>query len=282
MKFAHMRPILTKIGAKPMAELAKDDYETVKKDLLANTELTVATVHKKLSLLRTIVYYAVERGFCESMKFPTLPSPQYKCFVPPSPDEVAAIYQAAPPHIQRVVVIGAYCGVRIGECELLSLTWDDIDFERKILRVHGSKKNPNAPWREVPIRESLMPLFCEWHKDDISSGNSYLIHFAGKSVTTIKNAWHSTLKRAGITRHIRPYDLRHAFGTELVAAGVDVGTVAKLMGHSSPTMLLTHYQYVMDKQKSSAVEALPDTTPMCRANVPQKNRGHGITRNPLI
>ena len=77
-------------------------------------------------------------------------------------------------------------------------------------------------------------------------------------MSSIKNAWKQTLQRAGITRRIRPYDLRHAFATELIAGGVDVGTVAKLMGHSTPTMLLTHYQHVMDKQKRAAVEALPD------------------------
>ncbi|MBQ7617672.1 MAG: hypothetical protein IJS50_02240, partial [Desulfovibrio sp.] len=57
-------------------------------------------------------------------------------------------------------------------------------------------------------------------------------------------------------------DLRQAFGTELVAAGVDIGMVAKLMVHSSPTMLLTHYQYVMDSQKKRAVENLPTMSGM--------------------
>ena len=66
------------------------------------------------------------------------------------------------------------------------------------------------------------------------------------------------MRRAFIERRIRPYDLRHAFATELIAAGVDIGTVAKLMGHSGPTMLLTHYQYVMDRQKREAVENLPE------------------------
>ncbi|MBQ7584833.1 MAG: tyrosine-type recombinase/integrase [Desulfovibrionaceae bacterium] len=51
-----------------------------------------------------------------------------------------------------------------------------------------------------------------------------------------------------MNRRIRPYDLRHTFATELIAAGTDIGTVAKLMGHSSPTMLLNHYQYTMDVQ----------------------------------
>nr|WP_242621228.1 tyrosine-type recombinase/integrase [Desulfovibrio legallii] len=35
----------------------------------------------------------------------------------------------------------------------------------------------------------------------------------------------------------RPYDLRHGFATEAIAADVDVGTVATLMGHSSPSMV---------------------------------------------
>ena len=70
-------------------------------------------------------------------------------------------------------------------------------------------------------------------------------------------AWRGALRRAGITRRIRPYDLRHAFATEAIAAGVDIGTVAKLMGHSSPMMLLKHYQHVMDSQKRAAIEALP-------------------------
>ncbi len=131
--------------------------------------------------------------------------------------------------------------------------------DQKILRVYGSKKNEGAPYREVPIRESLVPTFEAWKEEDKAIGAQYLIHYCGRpSRTQIKRAWRKMLKRAGITRYIRPYDLRHAFGTELVAAGGDVGTVAKFMGYTSPTMLLNHYQYVMDKQKRAVVEALPD------------------------
>lgn len=66
------------------------------------------------------------------------------------------------------------------------------------------------------------------------------------------------LIRAGITRRIRPYDLRHAFATEAIAAGADIGTVAKLMGHTDMNMILKHYQHVLSSQKRAAVEALPE------------------------
>lgn len=85
-----------------------------------------------------------------------------------------------------------------------------------------------------------------------------------------------TLKNAGINRRIRPHDLRHAFSTEMIANGADIGTVAKLLGHSTQAMLLKHYQYVLDKQKKAAVKMLPSlqvTYPACDQNNVTKSRG---------
>ena len=108
------------------------------------------------------------------------------------------------------------------------------------------------------------PVFEAWREEDLRIGAVHLINYNGRPLSSVKTAWWCALNRAGITRRIRPYDLRHAFATDLIAGGVDVGTVLKLMGHSSPTMILTHYQYVMDRQKRAAVEALTDV-----GNVPK-------------
>ena len=61
-----------------------------------------------------------------------------------------------------------------------------------------------------------------------------------------------------IDRKLRPTDLRHAFASNLLRNGKDIGTVAQLMGHSSPTMLLKHYQHVCTPQKREAIESLGD------------------------
>ena len=106
----------------------------------------------------------------------------------------------AEPHIQRVIILGAFLGVRVGRCELFQLTWDDVDLDLKIVRIHGSKKNANSPWREVPIRSSLVTLFQQWKQEDLESGNTYLIHFKGKPVKSIKRSWQTALDKAGITR----------------------------------------------------------------------------------
>ena len=264
-----MRSTLLAYGTSPLADLTPDKIEALMQQMLA-TSVKPITVRKRFAVLRSVLRWAESKDYLQGVRFPKLPSAQYERFVPLSPTELGALLAVAPQHIQRVIIIGAQCGARVGPCELLRLQWPDVDFDAGLIRIHGAKKNPNAPWREVPIRESLVPLFRQWRAEDEAQGASHIVHFHGKAVQSIKTAWRHCLARAGITRRIRPYDLCHAFATELIAAGTDIGTVAKLMGHSTPTMLLKHYQYVMDGQKRNAVEALPDLAyvpkPMCPKN----------------
>lgn len=252
-----MRPVLKMHGQKAIGKIDK----TVFNECLAYFQsqyVCATTVRHRAATLRRILAWCVEKEMCAPITFPRLPSASYKKFIPPTPEELATMLHAAPHHIQRVIILGSQCGVRVGPCELFQLTWQDVDFSRAALIVHGSRKNKNAPWREIPLRQGLLSVLHEWRELDQANGIAHIINYDGKPVTSIKRAWTTMLKNAGITRRIRPYDLRHAFATELIAAGVDIGTVAKLMGHSSPTMILNHYQYVMDRQKREAVENLPE------------------------
>lgn len=42
------------------------------------------------------------------------------------------------------------------------------------------------------------------------------------------------------------------------------------IGHSSPAMILMHYQYVMDGQKRTAVEALPELAHVPKSMCPKE------------
>ena len=270
-----MRQPLKSLGATPIDKIGRMQLQNIM-DEMGKANVKPVTVRARMSVLRTVLRWAAAQGYREPVDCPILPPAHYERFVPPTPEELAAILQSAPSHIVRVVILGAQCGVRVGPCELFRLTWNDVDLHQRILHVHGAKKNPHAIWREVPIRESLLPVFSGWQQEDARMGMEYIIHYRGKPVNKIQTAWDETLRRAGITRRIRPYDLRHAFATEAIAAGVDIGTVARLMGHSSPSMILMHYQYVMDGQKRAAVEALPDLH-MCPKTCAQQISPNEIT-----
>lgn len=252
-----MKAALSMFARKPVREIGKKEAEMLL-DALRCRSIKALTVREYMHVLHAVLSWAAEKGFCPKPDFPRMPKAEPKRFVPPSVDELGRMLAVAPPHLQRILILGSQTGLRVGGSELFSLKWENVDLLQGILRVHGARKNLRAFWREIPLKPSLVETLGTWKAEDSAANCEWLIHYKGRPVQNIRSAWKATLERAGITRHIRPYDLRHAFATELIASGVDIGTVAKLMGHSSPVMILNHYQYVMDKQKREAIDALPD------------------------
>ena len=111
--------------------------------------------------------------------------------------------------------------------------------------------------RDVPIRDDVLALLRGWQGEDTRIGCEYVIAYKGRPVRSISSGWHNALKRAGITRRIRPYDLRHAFASLALMHGADIKSVAETMGHRGITMLLTVYQHTRFDQRRRAVNAAP-------------------------
>ena len=51
-------------------------------------------------------------------------------------------------------------------------------------------------------------------------------------MTELEPAHQKALRKSGIAPPFRLYDLRHTYGTRAIEAGIDVFSVAKLMGHA--------------------------------------------------
>ena len=197
--------------------------------------VSASSLKRYLSQVFSVIRWAYENEVLKELpRFPKLPHIEHEHFVPPTQQELAQIYAHAPEHIRRVIVLGSQMGMRVGPSEMFGLKWSDVDFDNKVIHLRAAKKNKRAPVRDI-----------------------HLIHYGNKPVHSIRKAWGKILIRAGIQRRIRPYDLRHAFATEAIAAGADIGTVAKIMGHTSLTMVLKHYQHVLDSQKRAAAESVP-------------------------
>lgn len=69
--------------------------------------------------------------------------------------------------------------------------------------------------------------------------------------------FNNALRRAGIGRRLRPYDLRHAFASHALDHGADRKCVAEVMGHKNEGMLLQIYQHTLLRQRRRAVNAGP-------------------------
>ena len=218
-----------------------------------------STVHRRVSILRTAYSWAVRMRVLTGNPLMTLriAKPATRRITPPSTKEARLLYNVAAPHIRRVIVLGMATGARIGPSELFRLKWSNIDIETGIIRMPNAHKGALDEARDVPIRDDVLALLREWQEEDARTGYEYVIAYKGRPVRSISSGWHNALKRAGITRRIRPYDLRHAFASLALMHGADIKSVAETMGHRGITMLLTVYQHTRFDQRRRTVNAAP-------------------------
>lgn len=221
------------------------------------------SVHRELSILRAIVRWAVSRRVLavNPMEGYLLPSRDDAVLQPPTAAELAAIYRAAAPHLQRAILLAYYTGMRPGASELLALRWDQVDLVNGSIFVESAKKGGMRA-RVVPLAEGLETALRAWLEQDRQHGPlATVVHYHGRPVGRMKTAWRAALTRAGITRRIRPYDLRHLAASAMLDAGADLKSVSEILGHASPDMTLRTYQHTSTALRREAIARLGNPLP---------------------
>jgi integrase/recombinase XerD len=136
-------------------------------------------------------------------------------------------------------------GLRVSE--LVRLTYDQINLNQGVVRVLG-KGNKE---RLVPLGEEAevrIERYLEEARPDLIKGHGqvpYLFVTRRGGAMTRQAFWYMIKRRAqqaGISKHLSPHTLRHAFATHLLNHGADLRVVQMLLGHSdlSTTQIYTH------------------------------------------
>ena len=218
--------------------------------------LRQTTVNRRIKILRAAYNWAVREGMLRASPLAglRLPYARSQRLLPPTPAELRQILEVAPKHIQRLIWIGYCTGARPGPSELFRLTWSDISEAAGAALMPCAAKRPGGhDYRKIPLRSDLIDKLRAWRVED--EGCEWVINYHGKQVKNLGAAWRAALRRAGITRRITVYGLRHAFATESIRAGGDIRSVATIMDHADPSMLLKVYQHILESQMKAAVEA---------------------------
>jgi len=141
------------------------------------------------------------------------------------------------PMLGWIVRIALYTGMRQGE--ILSLTRDQIDLDRRIVRLNETK---NGSARTVPLSKRAARVFKKALSHHIQTVNSDLVFYGepgrdGKRRPyRINKVWTNALERAHI-QDLRFHDLRHEAISLLVERGLSDQEVAAISGHKSMQML---------------------------------------------
>jgi len=137
--------------------------------------------------------------------------------------------------------------------EAAGLRWDQVMFEQRILDLTETKTEP----RRVPLTETAVQMIARLDQDK-EEGNLFVFLPKGYKNTVqpfsyFRRAFETARSRAGL--HISLYGLRHLAGSYLVMLGVDIRTVAEIMGHKNISMTM-RYTHFLDAHKIKAVNAV--------------------------
>ena len=262
----HTKTIRELLGQRKVESLTPEDVKAFIR-IERGRGLHQSTANRRAGVLRAACNWAVEERLIKESPLTGLKLPHSESYriSPPTIQELDKLYSIAPEHIRRIILLGLYTGARIGQCELFRLTWDAVEFSTGMIYMPCAYKNKKSgDGRYIPIREDLIVMLKEWYRKD--GDCPWVINFCGKPVRRINSTWRLLCHKAGISRRIRPYDLRHAFATLAMANSGDIASVAELMGHSNYTMLLHVYQHVMQSQKIKAVAGIPAMKVLKNAN----------------
>ncbi|MDQ6730860.1 MAG: site-specific integrase [Actinomycetota bacterium] len=167
-----------------------------------------------------------------------------------SPEKVMALVRAASSAQDAAIFLtAAYTGLRRGE--LLALRWRDADFTGAVIRVRtsyaaGQLTTPKSgKVRAVPMAPDVGEALARLGQRLDWTGDDDLV-FPGASGdyldgSALRRRYGAALVRAGL-RPLRFHDLRHTFGTRMIAKA-DIRRVQEWMGHADiqTTMRYLHY-----------------------------------------
>lgn len=136
------------------------------------------------------------------------------------------------------------CGLRV--TELVGVKVTEVSLSDGVVRVTGK----GSKTRLVPMGEEAVDWISRYLSDARSAilqkrlCDALFVTNRGDAMT--RQAFWYLIKRhallAGITKHLSPHVLRHAFATHLLNHGADLRVVQMLLGHSdiSTTQIYTH------------------------------------------
>ncbi|MGB6243668.1 tyrosine-type recombinase/integrase [Gordonia sp. (in: high G+C Gram-positive bacteria)] len=191
----------------------------------------------------------------------------------PTPGEVGRLMAVVDPDYRAFIALCAFAGLRRGEAAALQVA--DIRFLEREIEVrrqvqsmggvevrapkYGSSRTVHAPKQLIDIVAQHVRLFCPG--DDPARWLWPARHGDGPSPTGGDYKWVQARKAAGVD--CRLHDLRHFYASGLIAAGCDVVTVQKAMGHRSASITLDTYSHLWpdaSERTRKAAEAMWDST----------------------
>lgn len=154
-----------------------------------------------------------------------------------------------------IIALFIFTGIRRGE--LLNLKMQDLNIDKKYIRVSAKNKE-----RIVPIPETAMEFLKDYLKirPERTVNNIFVsTHRKDKPLTIVglNLIFQELRKLCNINKPISAQILRHSFATMMLNGGANLRDIQLLMGHSDISTTASFYLGCETKQLTKAMEKHP-------------------------
>ncbi len=236
--------------------------------------LSANSVNSVISVVKTSLRLAFELELCKeyvagAVKRPRKNEREVGCFNITEQKKLESFVRGNEKHKFFGILLCLYTGLRIGE--LLALEWGDIDLKNATVSVNKSchdGKDKNGKFRIftdipktasskriIPLPKQILPLLKEHKKNSISSHVIEDGQGAAIFVRSYQRSFELILRKLKI-EHKGFHSLRHTFATRALECGMDVKTLADILGHKSPSITLNRYVHSLMEHKVEMMNRL--------------------------
>jgi integrase len=197
-----------------------------------------------LRTLRRILHLAVEWGRLD--RVPTiheLPQSKGRDRVLSFAEEAKYLAKASD-NLRDAAILAVDTGLRPNS-ELFPLKWADVDLTAGVLHVRQGKTD--SAQRSLPLTPRAAEVLERRKRAAEANASVFVFAGAGISghVTSLQHPHKAAIEAAGLDT-FEFYCWRHTFGTRAAQSGMDRFTLARLMGHSSPSVAARYYIHVTE------------------------------------
>jgi integrase/recombinase XerC len=265
-----LRSMLEQAARLGHRDLTTIDVRTLRSWLATQQTLGRArtTLARRATAVRVFTAWAQRTGRIDTDPGALLGSPKAHRTLPPALriDEARALLEAATAHAHDGSATGSptgsptasptasrdvailetlyATGIRVGE--LCGLDVDDVDHERRVLRVLGKGRKERTVPFGVPAGRALDAWLRSGRPALVSpgAGAALFLGVRGRRLDqrAVRTLVHARLAEVPGAPDLGPHGLRHSAATHLLEGGADLRTVQELLGHASlaTTQIYTH------------------------------------------
>lgn len=210
------------------------------------TQRTPASVNRELEVLSRIYSIAIDNGMniqnpCRKVRLLRMDNQRNRYLSEDEETRLMAIFEGRRAHLRSIVILALHTGMRRGE--ILSLRWNQIDFERSLILVQRTKTGRD---RIIPMNSTVRETLAAIRQQ--AEGNQVF------PINDVKRSFAYACVKAKIA-DFRFHDLRHTAATRLADRGADAFQIAAILGHSSIQMT-ARYTHATSDGLRRAMESL--------------------------